>query len=165
MLFGDVLSKLPDFYKKACTNYDVTGSSIMWAGLCKDKGLSLPAAIGNSEMLLNVFRNLVENAVKYSDGEVCNIEITSHYDKGVVVIDVIDRGIGVPKDEIEYVFFERYQATNAQELRTAGTGLGLYQCKELMRLMGGKIEFISSSRTILRVTIRSWKNEYNDSYN
>ncbi len=60
-----------------------------------------------------------------------------HLGEGVLCIDVIDQGIGIPQDELETVFERFHRASNAPE-RT-GSGLGLSVVKLLVEGMGGTI--------------------------
>ena len=64
-----------------------------------------------------------------------------HLGEGVLCIDVIDQGIGIPEEELETVFERFHRASNAPE-RT-GSGLGLSVVKLLVEGMGGSIDVSS----------------------
>jgi signal transduction histidine kinase len=76
--------------------------------------------------------NLVENAVKYSPGEI-EIETSG------AEIRVLDRGEGVPAGDEERVFERFYRADNSLTRRTGGSGLGLSIARALARGMGGDL--------------------------
>ncbi len=91
---------------------------------------------GSSVWLERALANLVGNAVKYSpDAE--PVDVTVGVVDGEVVVRVSDHGPGIPDDARERVFerFERLEGTATQ----AGTGLGLYITRQLVRAMGGNV--------------------------
>jgi two-component system phosphate regulon sensor histidine kinase PhoR len=88
--------------------------------------------------LLQVLANLLDNAVKYSpDG--APVELRVDGDDRRVRFAVADRGLGIPPGERERVF-EKFVRLDPELARgVGGTGLGLYICRELVGLMGGRI--------------------------
>jgi len=61
-------------------------------------------------------------------------------EKGVnVLVEIIDTGIGIPKDELPNVFDEFYRASNARKLEKDGTGLGLVIAKQIIERHNGQI--------------------------
>lgn len=86
----------------------------------------------------NICINLLSNAIKYSEKDIfINSEITSQY----INITVRDQGIGIPKEEQEYLFTRFFRAKNATNIQ--GTGLGLNIVRKYLELMNGTIEFKS----------------------
>ncbi len=80
--------------------------------------------------------NLVDNAVKYSPFST-PIDIRAYREREHVVIEVSDRGKGIPPAELEHIFDKFYQV---QEMRdTSGTGLGLSISKGIVDLHSGRI--------------------------
>ena len=103
-------------------------------------GTSIASAVvrGNAERLRQVFDNLVGNAVKYSPrGE----PVTAHLSRegGVYRIDVLDRGIGIPPEDIPRLFQRFSRASNARKARIAGTGIGLFVVRTILDRYGGTI--------------------------
>ena len=98
---------------------------------------SIPLAV-DSEQLRRVVANLVENAIKYSpDGGA--VGVAARLVDDVLLVTVSDEGIGVPASE-RHRIFEKFTRLDPQMRRgIAGTGLGLYICRELVRKMGGRI--------------------------
>ncbi|MCA9363069.1 PAS domain S-box protein [Candidatus Kaiserbacteria bacterium] len=96
----------------------------------------------DKRLLHIVISNLVSNAVKYTaaDGQ---IKLSYQLEGEWVKILVADSGIGVPEQELPYLFTKFYRATNAQQKQTEGTGLGLYIVKQSVEQLGGTIQVAS----------------------
>ncbi|WP_421872834.1 tetratricopeptide repeat-containing sensor histidine kinase [Marinoscillum sp.] len=86
-----------------------------------------------------VIRNLVSNALKYSDVEK-NVEVSveSTEDRGVITIQ--DEGVGMDQSQIDSLLNGSLIAHDIQNSPEKGTGLGLLLCKELVDRMNGKLE-------------------------
>ncbi len=100
----------------------------------------IPDLTLDREKLIQVFTNLLDNAIKYSpDGG--SISVTAKYDtsRERVTIAVADSGIGISSEHLEEIFtpFHRIRQPATEGIR--GTGLGLYVVKELVELMGGAV--------------------------
>ncbi|MBD3182170.1 hypothetical protein GF312_07755 [Candidatus Poribacteria bacterium] len=82
--------------------------------------------------------NLIDNAIKYSEE---NDEITVNvFKRGEsLIMQVIDRGVGMDKDELKKIFQKFYRGKSAAELGTGGTGLGLTLAKAVAFAHGGDI--------------------------
>lgn len=98
----------------------------------------IPSLLVDREALSQALNNLLDNAFKFSstDGEV---EARVKRDGETVVIEVADKGIGVPQDELEKIFDKFYQAKNAVIQSAKGTGLGLTLVKHIAEAHGGKV--------------------------
>lgn len=99
---------------------------------------TLPVARGDSDRIFQVIANLLSNAVKYSPagGEVL---VTSQAHDGVVQVNVLDHGLGIPPEFVKKLFgrYERYEGKGASNI--IGTGLGLAITRQIVELHGGKI--------------------------
>ena len=94
------------------------------------------AALGDRSRIEQVLVNLIDNAIKYSpDGGEVSVS-TAVLPHGVRV-EVRDNGVGIPPGEHRSIFEKFYRLEGAQV--RAGTGLGLYICRELVQRMGGTI--------------------------
>ena len=101
-------------------------------------GNDLPVVAADSDMLRQVLANLVENAVKYSpDGGHVQVSLGRHERR--VLFAVRDEGLGIPLREQERIFEKFFRLDPNLTRGVGGTGLGLYICRELVRLMGGRI--------------------------
>jgi len=101
---------------------------------------AVPAAVrGNPTELGLVFRNLLENAVKYSDPPIDVRVAVSATRDGRVQVEIADRGIGIPRQELRKIFQRFYRAGRDVQRRAAGLGLGLFIVRSLVRRQGGKV--------------------------
>ena len=95
----------------------------------------LPLLSLDGVLIEQVFVNLLENAVKYTP-EGTPIEITARVERGFVVVEVADRGPGVPIGDEEKVFEKFFRGPNRG---VGGTGLGLTISRGMLRAHGGDI--------------------------
>ncbi len=94
---------------------------------------------GDPTELTVVFRNLLENAVKYSDHPVeVNVKVSDSAD-GRVSVEIADRGIGIPSGELAKIFQRFYRAGRDVQRTAAGLGLGLFIVRNLVRRQGGRV--------------------------
>ncbi len=94
-------------------------------------------AAAEDEYLGQIVRNLLSNAVKYSGpGSTIEVEVTDR--EGEVVVLVRDNGPGIDAAEADKLFSLYYRAAH-QAAAAPGAGIGLFICRELVTLMGGRI--------------------------
>jgi signal transduction histidine kinase len=98
---------------------------------------------GDRERLRQVLQNLVDNAVKYSpaDGDV---QVSARQDNGVVRINVVDAGPGIPTED-QRLIFEKFGRSNAGGAKP-GTGLGLFIARSIAEAHGGTLVVESEPR-------------------
>jgi signal transduction histidine kinase len=97
----------------------------------------LPVVRGDRVRLRQVLANLIENAVKWSNaGEDVDVDVSAT--NGRVVIDVRDRGPGIPRDE-HGVIFEKFGRAKGGAGRS-GTGLGLFIARSIAEAHGGSVD-------------------------
>ncbi|MEN9801178.1 MAG: two-component histidine kinase PhoR, partial [Actinomycetota bacterium] len=82
--------------------------------------------------------NLLENAIKYSDPGT-SVEVSVRRADGEVMIEVRDRGVGIPAKEIDRIFERFYRVDRARSRETGGTGLGLSIARHIAHNHGGDI--------------------------
>lgn len=100
--------------------------------------LDLPPVIYNGQkaLLLQVWINLISNAIKFSD-EKGTVSVTLSKNQGNLEVTVSDNGIGMDKKTVAHIFEKFYQGDSSR--RSQGNGLGLPLCKKIIDLCGGKI--------------------------
>nr|WP_009998593.1 ATP-binding protein [Streptomyces clavuligerus] len=140
----------------------------VFSPLAAEKGIGLsvraspelpPAFLTDEQRLLQVLRNLVSNAIKFT--ETGGVEVTIHPagtdvpptirrqlveagslsdpDAGVIAFAVRDTGIGIAASQVEVIFDAFKQADRKTTRKYGGTGLGLTISREIARLLGGEI--------------------------
>lgn len=94
---------------------------------------------GNAGLLRHAVSNLVENAVKYSP-EGGTVHVRSTVLEGQVLIEVQDRGPGIPAQHLARLFERFYRVDRARSRASGGTGLGLAIVKHVAQVHGGTVD-------------------------
>ncbi len=106
--------------------------------LIVDVPAGLPVVEADPVALEQVLRNLIENALVHSDRSAL-VEVTADAIDGEVRISVLDRGPGIPPDDLERVFEPFYRLPETVHAGAQGAGLGLTVCRRLIEMHGGRI--------------------------
>jgi signal transduction histidine kinase len=97
----------------------------------------LPQVRGDRDRLRQILINLIDNAVKYSrPGEEVRVEAQSA--NGLVLIEVADRGPGIPTEQ-QNVIFEKFGRAHTGDTAKPGTGLGLFIARSIAEAHGGSL--------------------------
>jgi PAS domain S-box-containing protein len=100
---------------------------------------ALPRVRCDADRIRQVLGNLLENAIKYSpDGGTIEVRLRPR-GKKTVLLEVADRGIGIPASQQERIFDKFHRLDPTQTRGVGGAGLGLYITRELVNRMGGRI--------------------------
>jgi PAS domain S-box-containing protein len=97
----------------------------------------LPTVPGDETQLLQLFQNLIGNAIKFHGDEAPAVHVSATAANGVWRFAVADNGIGIGADYLERVFVI-FQRTHGQQ-NYPGTGIGLAVCRKIVERHGGKI--------------------------
>ncbi len=97
------------------------------------------------ERLREVLTNLFDNAIKYTDQGKISIGLTGN--RSVVQFFVRDTGAGIPSDDLPHLFQKFYRVDNSATRTVSGTGLGLFICRKIVELYGGRIWVESKLKT------------------
>lgn len=115
-------------------------------GMASKRGLVLTAVIdptlpafvdGDEGRFVQILRNLIGNALKFTDQG--GVTMGAEENKGFLLVNIKDTGIGIPSDQIGKIFDKFNQANNTSSRKYGGTGLGLAITKQLIEMMGGEI--------------------------
>jgi signal transduction histidine kinase len=172
---GNLLNGLLDLSRLSAGNYVPDKQNLalekLLAGLCAEyqqpaalKGLALrqelaPVRVmGDSVAIGRIARNLIDNAIKYTEqGEiqVATSYCESHGSVPQAILSVRDTGRGIPASEQDRIFEEFYQLDNPGRDRSKGVGLGLAIVQRLCELTGAKISVESEvgKGTCFRLTM------------
>lgn len=90
----------------------------------------------HGELIQRAFENVIRNAVKYT-GEGTEVDVEAWGEQGLFVLQVADRGPGVPEEDLEAIFEPFYRAVNGSS--AGGFGLGLAIARRAVTAHGGDI--------------------------
>ena len=98
---------------------------------------------GNSDVMLSIISNVINNAIKYTESSP-RIIISTKTIADNIEISIKDNGIGMEENELDNIFDKTYRIPSSST-HCNGSGLGLYYVKENVMRMNGKIMVVSSS--------------------
>ena len=90
-----------------------------------------------------LWRNLLENACKYSHSSEEQIEVVLRSRDDMFIVTIADKGVGVPPNELDLVFEPFYRVDKSRDASTGGFGLGLPLCQKIVKAHGGNIRLES----------------------
>lgn len=103
-----------------------------------------PVMLSADERLLTrLFYNLIHNAYKYTEKE-GSIRVTLLVQNKFAEISIEDTGIGIPEDDLPFIFERFYRAEKSRARETGGTGIGLALVKQILLLHNGTIDVKSA---------------------
>jgi len=94
---------------------------------------------GDPDRLRDLFRNLVENSIKYSPNGGA-IAVRARSNNGSTQIEITDSGIGIAAEDLPYIFERFFRVESEITSTVGGSGLGLYIVSAIVRAHGGTIE-------------------------
>jgi signal transduction histidine kinase len=121
-----------------------------------DIGPDLGTALCDATKFRNMAGQLLDNAAKFTQNGKVELVAERNRDASsdVLVIQVIDSGIGITPDQITHLFEKFTVADDSSTSKYGGTGLGLALCQKLCKLMGGEVSVDSEVGRGSRFTIR-----------
>ena len=120
--------------------------------LCREKELTLQLSSfdkvsvhGDKRSLRSLMVNLLGNAIRYTPiGG--TISVGLRREGQLAVVTIRDTGIGIPPEDLPYIFKRFYRVDKARSRNVGGSGLGLSICKQIIDIHKGKIEVESSMK-------------------
>ena len=109
------------------------------------KGLALEADLlnfdicGDEDMLLQVWMNLLHNAIKFTPDE-GRIDLSLTEKDGCALVRIADTGVGISAEDQIHIFERFYKVDKARDRSLGGNGLGLSIVKKIVEMHGGSIE-------------------------
>jgi two-component system sensor histidine kinase KdpD len=145
--------------RQPCDVEDIIGAALEQLGSRSDKrpvrielAEGLPFVSADFGLIVQVLVNILENAFKYSSPG-SPVEVSGRKRGSLVEIEVADRGIGIPEQDLLRIFDKFYRVQRPDSV--VGTGLGLAICKGIVEAHGGGItaENRPDGGTIIKVTL------------
>jgi signal transduction histidine kinase len=93
---------------------------------------------GDATRIISIANNLLDNAIKYSPGG-GTVHCRIAAEDGSAILEVSDPGLGIAPEDMATLFTRFGRIVTAENSHLAGTGLGLYLCRELARMHGGDV--------------------------
>jgi heavy metal sensor kinase len=114
--------------------------------LCQEKGLSFQLGQtqdlevkGDEARLRELFMNLLNNAIRYTPAP-GTVSVSFRREGQMAVVAITDTGIGIPAEDIPFIFERFYRVDKSRSRSEGGSGLGLAICQHIAEVHGGKIE-------------------------
>ena len=101
--------------------------------------------LGQRVDVVMIFRNLIDNAVKYA-GAPPKVNVSLRTGSGFAVVEISDNGEGIPKSLHKKVFGRFVRLGEELQRKKPGTGLGLYIVRTLVKRLGGKVKVLDRDR-------------------
>lgn len=102
-----------------------------------------PSIYADGLRMEQIISNLLENAIRYTESGFIKVKLSSDSAKVTVIVE--DTGIGIPQEDIPFLFERFYRVEKSRSREFGGTGLGLAIVKQLVELQGGDITVESRS--------------------
>jgi len=134
-----------EFNPEFCKVKDlIKDTELLLSGAIKQKSIkfstksSVATVFADKKMISTVLRNLVSNAIKFTNtgGE---ITLSAHEKQNELMVSVQDTGVGIPQDRVKKLFSLSESRSTTGTNKEKGTGLGLILCKEFVEKHGGRI--------------------------
>jgi len=114
--------------------------------LCQEKGLNFQlgqtqdlVVKGDEARLRELFMNLLDNAIRYTPSP-GTVSISLRREGQMAVVAITDTGVGIPAEDMPFIFERFYRVDKSRSRAEGGSGLGLAICRHIAEAHGGKIE-------------------------
>jgi signal transduction histidine kinase len=121
--------------------------------LCQEKGLSFQightqdlVVKGDEARLRELFMNLLDNAIRYTPAP-GTVSISLRREGQMAIVAITDTGVGIPAEDIPFIFERFYRVDKSRSRAEGGSGLGLAICQHIAEAHGGKIDVESQVGT------------------
>ncbi len=141
--FSGLVSECMDL---ARTRHNLQPAALHWQEPAGNNGAGTKVT-GDPDELRTAISNILDNAIKYSRGNVDISVWMDAPDEGHVALRVRDHGIGIPAGELKRIFKRFYRVSSRSALQAKGTGLGLFIVRAIARAHGGRVFAESAGET------------------
>lgn len=128
----DIHSIVEECREKALTLHSLPEESLIYQRGAEAR------VLGDADELRAAVSNLIDNAIKYSSGQVHVLADTTHSDGRHLFLRIRDNGMGIPKGELKRIFRRFYRVPGPASQRKKGTGLGLYIVRSVAKRHKGR---------------------------
>jgi two-component system sensor histidine kinase SenX3 len=132
----DLAKLVTECMKLARTRHNLQPNALYWKESANDSSITVQ---GDPDELRTAVGNILDNAIKYSRG---NVDVSIELDtlkSGLVSVRVHDSGVGIPRHELKRIFKRFYRVSSRSVSQVKGTGLGLFIVRAIARAHGGRV--------------------------
>jgi two-component system, OmpR family, sensor histidine kinase SenX3 len=133
----DLADVARDCVELARTRYHLTTGALTYEQHLRQQSTK-PIVIGDPDELKAAVWNLIDNAIKYSTGQVQVRVVLDETDGQRFAIRVIDQGVGISPAELKRIFRRFYRIPASVAIRAKGSGLGLFIVRSVAKRHGGR---------------------------
>jgi signal transduction histidine kinase len=153
----DIMSYLLDFVEELRFDIEKDGMVVTFDA---EQDASYKV-IADREQLKRVTMNIIQNSLKHMDKEEKRVQIFLKERPEDVLVQIQDNGLGIPVDDLPYIFDRFYKADPSRNTATGGSGLGLAIVKRIVEEHGGEIwaESKLGEGTSIFFTLKKSQNE------
>ena len=112
----------------------------------------MPTLLSDYDKLKQLLIIFLDNAIKFSPYKGI-LKVSTYADNKNIYITIKDNGIGIPKDEIQYLGEKFFKADKSRNSKVEGTGLGLSIAKRLVKVLNGNFSIESDLDKGTTITI------------
>jgi two-component system, OmpR family, sensor kinase len=142
---GDLLQDVVQEFELAASNKGVALKALTRP--------DLPLVHADIGLMERVLRNLIDNAVRYTDRG-GNVTVSAALGSNAALVEVADTGAGIPANELSRIFDRFYRVEKSRGLTAGNAGLGLAITKRILDLHGSEISATSEpGKTVFRFTV------------
>jgi signal transduction histidine kinase len=131
--FGTLVTECMDL---ARTRHNLPPEALHWREPANGSAISV---LGDPDELRTAVGNILDNAIKYSGGNVDVSVDLAALRNGFVSLRVQDTGVGIPSNELKRIFKRFYRVSTRSVSQVKGTGLGLFIVRGIARAHGGRV--------------------------
>lgn len=132
------------FFENIATEYEIELSGLNFELTWEHSFNSNQHILINEHMIRRVFGNLFSNAVRYVDKQDLNVYMSGYVHSNCAYFQVEDNGLGVPDEELSFLFLKFFTVDKSRQNKSGGMGLGLASCKSIVEHHGGAISAFRS---------------------
>jgi two-component system phosphate regulon sensor histidine kinase PhoR len=132
--------------EETAVNFIIKEAVDMVTVAAKEKNISISVScppdlkvLAYSSLLIQAIVNLLDNSIKYS-GKESPVKVRAFQEGEQLIIEVKDKGIGIPAEHIDRIFERFYRADKSRSREAGGTGLGLSIVRHIALLHRGNVE-------------------------
>jgi len=145
MSLQEILKKLVEFIQPAAEENKIT--------IHLQPPVGQDSVMGDPESLEQAFTNLITNAVKYNRPR-GSITVSVREEESDVMVTIADTGVGIPKENLPFIFDQFYRVQRTENQKTKGSGLGLTITKKIVDAHEGSIDVSSENGKGSLFTVR-----------